>query len=155
MNFWCVQKKNVQYIYVWTHREKIHREAHSDICLLGWTIRADIFGLIFLGRKKSSQMAAYVCKSKNEQFSVDINNLFLLVSFYKGMHQGFTCMKNGCYRGKARVLLKKVLAYPFLYLNAFIPIFDQMACHFSNQSSKAKNPFLASTWYIYVTLMFF
>ena len=54
------------------------------------------------------------------------------------MDEGFTCMRNGCYWGKARVVLKKVLAYPFLYLNAFIPIFDQMACHFSKQSYKTK-----------------
>ena len=86
-------------------------------------------------------MAAYVCKSKNKQFSMDINNIFLLVSLDEGMDQGFTCMRNVCYRRKARVLLKKVFAYPFLYLNAFIPISDQMACHFSNQSNKTKKPF--------------
>ena len=90
-------------------------------------------------------MEAYMCKSKNKQISVDINNIFLLVSLDEGMDQGFTCMRNVCYRRKARVLLKKVFAYPFLYLNAFIPISDQMACHFSNQSNKTKNLFLTST----------
>ena len=72
---------------------------------------------------------------------VSIRNIFLLVSLDEGMDQGFTCTRNVCYRRKARVLLKKVFAYPFLYLNAFIPIFDQMACHFSNQSNKTKKPF--------------
>jgi hypothetical protein len=39
------------------------------------TVRADILGQTFLGSQKSSQMAAYICKSKNEESSVDINNL--------------------------------------------------------------------------------
>ena len=56
-------------------------------------------------------MAAYVFKSKNYQFSVDINNIFLLVSLDEGMDQGFTCKRNVRYRRKARVLLKKVFAY--------------------------------------------
>ena len=57
------------------HREKIHRGANSDICLLGRTVRADTFGRIFLGSQKLSQMAAYVGKSKNEESSVNINNI--------------------------------------------------------------------------------
>ena len=56
------------------HRGKIHRGENSDICLLGRTVRADIMGQIFLGSQKSSQMAAYVCKSNNEDSSLDINN---------------------------------------------------------------------------------
>ena len=60
------------------HRGKIHRGENSDICLLGRTVRADILGWIFLGSQKSSQMAAYVCKSNNENYSVDINNLIFL-----------------------------------------------------------------------------
>ena len=35
----------------------------------------DIFGQIFLGSQKSSQMAAYVRKSKNVEFSLNANNL--------------------------------------------------------------------------------
>ena len=48
-----------------------HRVANSDICLLGRKIRADIFG-----SQKTSQMAASVRKRKNEESSVNINNLF-------------------------------------------------------------------------------
>ena len=42
---------------------------------LGRTFRADTFSWVFLGSQKLSQMAACVCKSKNEESSVDINNL--------------------------------------------------------------------------------
>ena len=57
------------------HREKICRGANLEFFLLGRTVRADIFGRIFLGSQKFSQMAAYVCKSENVESSVTINNI--------------------------------------------------------------------------------
>ena len=48
---------------------------NSDVLFLGWTVRADIFGGLFLGSQKFSQMAPYVKNSKNEEHFVDINNL--------------------------------------------------------------------------------
>ena len=55
---------------------KEQRGENSDFLFLGQTIRADILGRIYLCSQKSSQMAAYVCKSENEEYSVDIDNLF-------------------------------------------------------------------------------
>ena len=43
---------------------------------LGRTVRADILDQIFLGSQKTSQMAAYVPKSKNVESSLNFNNLF-------------------------------------------------------------------------------
>ena len=111
----CTEEKCAVHV---THRAKINREANTDFVFLA----ANIFGLILLVRKKSSQVAADVCKSKNQQFSVDINNIFLLVSLDEGMEQGFTCMRNVCYRRKARVLLKKVFAYPFLCMQLYLSL---------------------------------
>ena len=42
---------------------------------LGRTVRADSFGRIFLSSQKSSQMAAFVRKSKNVEYSLNLNNL--------------------------------------------------------------------------------
>jgi hypothetical protein len=53
-----------------------NREGKTQIFFLGWTVRADILGRIFLGSQKTSQMAAYVCKSKNVESSLNFNNLF-------------------------------------------------------------------------------
>ena len=54
---------------------KEQRGEYSDFLFLGRTVRADIFGRLFLGSQKSSQMAPYAVKSKNEESVVDINNL--------------------------------------------------------------------------------
>jgi hypothetical protein len=51
-----------------------NREEKTQILFLGWTVRADIFGRLFLGSQKSSQMAPYAVKSKNEESFVNINN---------------------------------------------------------------------------------
>ena len=53
---------------------KEKRGENSDFWFLGWTVRADIFGRIYLGRKKFSQMAAFVGKSKNIESSLNTNN---------------------------------------------------------------------------------
>jgi hypothetical protein len=56
---------------------KEQRGENSDFLFLGQTVRADIFGRLFLGSQKSSQMAPYAVKSKNEEF------LLILVFFYQ------------------------------------------------------------------------
>ena len=53
---------------------KEKRGENSDFWFLGWTVRADIFGHIFLGSKKFSQMAAFVGKSKNIEYFLNTNN---------------------------------------------------------------------------------
>ena len=53
---------------------KEKRGENSDFWFLGWTVRADIFGRIYLGSKKFSQMAAFVGKSKNIESSLNLNN---------------------------------------------------------------------------------
>lgn len=53
---------------------KEKREENSDFWFLGRTVRADIFGRIYLGSKKFSQMAAFVGKSKNIESSLNLNN---------------------------------------------------------------------------------
>jgi hypothetical protein len=52
---------------------KEQRGENSDFLFLGRTVRADIFGRLFLGSQKSSQMAPYAVKSKNEESFVNIN----------------------------------------------------------------------------------
>ena len=47
-------------------------EENSDFLL----VRATIHGGIFLGIQKSSRMAAFVRKSKNVKFSLNLNNLY-------------------------------------------------------------------------------
>ena len=54
---------------------KEQRGENSDFLFLGQTVRADIFGRLFLGSQKSSQIAAYACKSKDGEAGVNINNL--------------------------------------------------------------------------------
>ena len=54
---------------------KEQRGKNSDFLFLGRTVRADILGKIFLGSQKSSQMAAFVHKSKNVESSLNLNNL--------------------------------------------------------------------------------
>ena len=54
---------------------KEQRGESSDFLFLSRTVRADIFGRIFLGSQKSSQMAAFVHKSKNVESSLNLNNL--------------------------------------------------------------------------------
>ena len=54
---------------------KEQRGENSDCLFLGRIVRADIFGQLFLGSQKSSQMALYANKSKNEESFEDINNL--------------------------------------------------------------------------------
>ena len=53
---------------------KEKRGENSDFWFLGRTVRADIFGRIYLGSKKFSQMAAFVGKSKNIESSLNLNN---------------------------------------------------------------------------------
>ena len=53
---------------------KEQRGENSIFLFLGRTVRADIFGRLFLGSQKSSQMAPYAVKSKNEESFVNINN---------------------------------------------------------------------------------
>ena len=53
---------------------KEKRGENSDFWFLGRTVRADIFGWIYLGSKKFSQMAAFVGKSKNIESSLNLNN---------------------------------------------------------------------------------
>ena len=53
---------------------KEKRGENSDFWFLGRTVRADIFGRIYLGSKKFSQMAAFVGKSKNIESSLNTNN---------------------------------------------------------------------------------
>ena len=53
---------------------KEQRGENSDFLFLGLTVRADIFGQLFLGSQKSSQMAPYAVQSKNEESFVNINN---------------------------------------------------------------------------------
>ena len=61
-------------LFAWPgHREKI-LEGWRGIFFLGRTVRADIFGRIYLGSKKFSQMAAFVGKSKNIESSLNLNN---------------------------------------------------------------------------------
>jgi hypothetical protein len=60
---------------------KEQRGENSSFLFLGRTVRADMYGQLFLGSQKSSQMAPYAVKSKNEESFVDINNL--LIKFNK------------------------------------------------------------------------
>ena len=53
---------------------KEQRGENSDFLFMGRTVRADIFGRLFLGRQKFSQMAPYAKKSKVEEYFADINN---------------------------------------------------------------------------------
>ena len=53
---------------------KEKRGENSDFWFLGRTVRADIFGRIYLGSKMFSQMAAFVGKSKNIESSLNTNN---------------------------------------------------------------------------------
>ena len=53
---------------------KEKRGENSDFWFLGRTVRADIFGRIYLGSKMFSQMAAFVGKSKNKESSLNLNN---------------------------------------------------------------------------------
>ena len=56
---------------------KEQRGDNSDFFFnLGRTVKADILDRIFLGSQKTSQMAAYVPKSKNVESSLNFNNLF-------------------------------------------------------------------------------
>ena len=50
------------------------RGENSDFWFLGRTVRADIFGRLYLGSKTFSQMAAFVGKSKNKESSLNLNN---------------------------------------------------------------------------------
>ena len=59
---------------------KEKRGENSDFWFLGRTVRADIFGRIYLGSKKFSQMAAFVGKSKNIESSLNLNN-YCQISF--------------------------------------------------------------------------
>ena len=63
---------NLHYILGPESKEK--RGENSDFWFLGRTVRADIFGRIYLGSKKFSQMAAFVGKSKNIESSLNLNN---------------------------------------------------------------------------------
>jgi len=54
---------------------KEERGENSDFLILGKTVIEDIFGRIFVGSQKSSQMAAFVHESKNVESSVNIKNL--------------------------------------------------------------------------------
>jgi hypothetical protein len=54
---------------------KEQRGENSDFLFLGRTVRADIFGRIFLRSQNSSQMAEFEFKSKNVESSVNIMNL--------------------------------------------------------------------------------
>jgi hypothetical protein len=60
---------------MYSSESKGQRGENSDFLFLGRTLRVDVFGRIFLGSQNSSQMAAYGFKSKNVEFSVNINNL--------------------------------------------------------------------------------
>ena len=60
------------------NKSKEQRGENSDFLFLGGqTVRADIFGQLFLGSQKSSQMAACARKSKNGESSMNINKLLL------------------------------------------------------------------------------
>ena len=61
-------------IFLIDAESKEKRGENSDFWFLGRTVRADIFGRIYLGSKKFSQMAAFVGKSKNIESSLNLNN---------------------------------------------------------------------------------
>ena len=62
--------------YTQCHQRVRNREEKTQTFFyLGQTVRADTFGRIYLGSQKSSQMAAYVHKSKNKDSSLNVNNL--------------------------------------------------------------------------------
>ena len=54
---------------------KKQRGENWDFLFLGRTVRANIFGRIFLGSQKSSQKVAFVRKSKYVESSLNLNNL--------------------------------------------------------------------------------
>jgi hypothetical protein len=57
------------------HNQRVKNREGKTQFFCFWAVRADIFGRSSLGCQKSSQMAPYANKSKNEESFVDINNL--------------------------------------------------------------------------------
>jgi hypothetical protein len=75
LSFTCLFLQSGKSAFLNKPESKEQRVENSDFLFLGQTVRADIFGRLFLGSQKSSQMAPYVVKSKNEESFVDINNI--------------------------------------------------------------------------------
>ena len=65
---------NQRHIHYEPPESKEKRGENSDFWFLGRTVWAYIFGRIYLGTKKFSQMAAFVSKSKNIESSLNLNN---------------------------------------------------------------------------------
>ena len=71
------KQRNIQYcmnLLLLLTESKEKRGENSDFWFLGRTVRADIFGWLYLGSKMFSQMAAFVGKSKNKESSLNLNN---------------------------------------------------------------------------------
>ena len=69
------KKKNCEKVfYHFNSERKEKRGENSDFWFLGRTVRADMFGRIYLGSKKVSQMAAFGGKSKSIESSLNLNN---------------------------------------------------------------------------------
>ena len=62
-------------MYYLKAESKEQRGENSDFLYIGRTVTAEIFGWSFLGSQKSSQMAPYAVKYKNEEYFLDINNI--------------------------------------------------------------------------------
>ena len=63
------------YHYCTDREYRIKRGKLRFFLFLGRTVWADIFGRIFLGSQKSSQMAAFVHKSKHVQSALNLSYL--------------------------------------------------------------------------------
>ena len=86
-------------------------------------------------------MAAYVCKSKNDQFSVDINNIFLLVSLDEGMDHRVHMQEKCVLSEKSKSAIEKSLCLPLLVSECIYPYLWPDGMPFFKPKQQNKKPF--------------